>query len=118
MTMLLRPLALEFKESPIGENADFSLIEYDTILNLSVDKKTRQPAINALAIGTETFTKTSGEGTDSDINGLSMVMDTSTGTFASTEETDDDKDLSIIQSLMDTRTFTESSGEGSDQDRN
>jgi hypothetical protein len=111
----MRPLILEFKEKPTGEDLDYSLIEYDHTLNLSVNKLTRLPAIESLNLETETFTKTQGEGSDTDKSGLSLLMDTETRTFTHSEASDSDRDRMALQSLMETSTLTESS-ETTDQD--
>jgi hypothetical protein len=112
----MRPLIFEFKESPTGEAIDYSLIEYDKSLNLSVNKMTGLPAIDTINLETETFTKTQGEGSDSDRNGLSKLMDTETRTFTHSETSDSDKDRMALQNLMDTTTLTEST-ETTDQDK-
>ena len=112
----MKPLAFQFKETPTRENFDYSLIEYDEQLNLSVNKKTRQPAIDTMTMDTETFTKASGESSDADNNGISMLMDTETRTYTQAEESDSDRDRRSIQALMDTTTITESR-EDIDQDR-
>lgn len=112
----MRPLIFEFKENPTGEAQDYSLIEYDDILNLSVNKETRQPAIDTINLETETFTKNQGESADSDRSGLSMLMDTETRTFTHSEASDSDKDRMALQNLMVTTTLTESS-ETADQDK-
>lgn len=112
----MRPLIFEFKETPIGESHDYSLIEYDHTLNLSVSKMTGLPAIEMANLETETFTKTQGEGADSDKSGLSMLMDTETRTYTHSEASDSDRDRMALQNLMATTTLTESS-ETVDQDK-
>ncbi|MBZ5857323.1 hypothetical protein [Flavihumibacter profundi] len=112
----MRPLIFEFKENPTGEPQDYSLIEYDDTLNLSINKFTGQPAIDTVNLETETFTKTQGESADSDRSGLSMLMDTETRTFTHSESSDSDKDRMALQNLMATTTLTESS-ETADQDK-
>jgi len=112
----MKPLIFEFKETPTGEAQDYSLIEYDDRLNLSVNKLTGQPAIDTVNLETETFTKTQGEGADSDRSGLSILMDTETRTFTHSEASDSDKDRMALQNLMATTTLTESS-ETTDQDK-
>jgi hypothetical protein len=112
----MKPFILEFTETPIGESPDYNLVEYDNSLNLSVHKETRQPAIEIISMETETFTKTQGEGADSDRNGLSLIMDTETRTYTNTESSDSDRDRTSLQMLLDTTTLTESR-ESSDQDR-
>jgi hypothetical protein len=115
----MRPLILEFTEKPSLKNLDFSLIEYSNKLNLSVIKNTEMPAIKYVSMDTETFTKTTGEPTDSDSDykmNLRQLLDTSSETFTSTETSDNDKDLKRLQLLMSTQTVTESI-EGTDSDK-
>jgi hypothetical protein len=110
---------LEFAEMPTGDPVDASLIEYDKELNLSVIKGTKTPALHAVQQATETFTKSSGEGTDSDRDTrkiLSPMMITSTQTHAHQETSDSDKDKQRLSSLVATRTLTESS-EAADSDK-
>jgi hypothetical protein len=88
----MKLFALQFKESPTIENSDYSLIEYDSVQNLSVNRITRQPAIDSLKLDTETFTKTQGEDSDSDNNNrIAMLLDTETRTFTRTEGSDSDR---------------------------
>jgi hypothetical protein len=136
----MRPLVFQFKETPTGTDLDFSLIEYNHELNLSVNKITRLPAIDSIGMDTETFTKANEEDTDTDQNGIRMLadtetftraegetsdadqnvvknlMDTQTNTFTSTEQSDSDRDRMSMQILMDTSTLTEST-ESTDQDK-
>lgn len=88
----MKLFSLQFKESPTTESLDYSLIEYDPIQNLSVNKVTRQPAIDSLKLDTETFTKTQGENSDSDNNNhIAILLDTETRTFTRTEASDSDR---------------------------
>lgn len=87
----MKPLILQYTEKPLGDNFDNSLIEYDNNLNLSVDKITKRPAVSFLNMGTETFTKTYDEVSDSDADRISYMMGTSTQTHYQTEGSDDDK---------------------------
>lgn len=112
----MNPLAFQFKVPSNQENLDYSLIEYDSILNLSINKKTKQPAIDILSMDTETVTRANRENTDSDNNGIRMLMDTCTFTKAALDATDSDHDRLLIQALMDTATLTESR-EDTDQDK-
>lgn len=112
----MRPLVFQFKETPTSKNLDYSLIEYDEQLNLSVNKKTKQPAIDSLTMDTETFTKANRESSDSDRDVISMLMDTETRTYTEREEADSDYDSRSMQALMDTTTITESR-EDIDQDK-
>ena len=107
----MRPLILEFAETPELKNLDYSLIEYSREKNLSVIRNTQIPAISYVNMETETFTKTSGEPVDSDNDlryRLRRLLDTSTDTFTSTEPSDSDQDRSALKMLMDTQTITES----------
>jgi hypothetical protein len=103
----MKPLIFEFKENPTGEAQDYSLIKYDNTLNLSINKLTGQPAIDTLNFETETFTKSQGEGADSDRNGLFLLMDTETRTFAHSEASDSDKDGMTLQHLLGITTTKE-----------
>jgi len=107
----MKPLILEFKETPEFKNLDYSLIEYSKQKQLSVVKNTEIPAISYVSMDTETFTKTSGEPTDSDNDlrfSLKRLLDTRTDTFTETEPSDGDDNYSSLKLLMDTQTITES----------
>jgi len=128
----LNPLLLQFKEITEDEILDYSLIEYDNHLRLSVNKHNGQPAIDSLQtdtmtatrrssessdsdrtaiqamMDTRTFTKANGDETDSDRNSFDLMMGTSTNTFTTKETSDSDRDLSLLQTLLDTTTLTES----------
>lgn len=110
----MKPLTFQFKERPAGENFDYSLIEYDERLNLSVNKVTKQPAINEVRMETETFTR-SGEGADSDVNGIGLLMATETAT-KSGEGVDSDEGR--FAAMMETSTTTFVDAEGADSDKN
>lgn len=110
-TKYMKPLILEFTETPKLKNIDYSLVEYSKSKNLSVLINTNIPAISYVNMDTETFTKTSGEPTDSDYDfksNLRRLLDTSTHTLVSTEPSDSDKNYSSLKLLMDTQTLTES----------
>ncbi|MGY6521514.1 MAG: hypothetical protein ACXIUD_07290 [Mongoliitalea sp.] len=62
----MKPLILHFAEKPSLKELDFSLVEYSQNQNLTVIKETTIPAIKYISMETETFTKTSGEPSDSD----------------------------------------------------
>lgn len=111
----MRPLVFQFKETPTGADLDFSLIEYDDQLNLSVNKITRHPAIDSISMDTETFTKADGEDADTDKNGISML--TVTETFTRAEGETSDTDQNGMMNLVDTETSTSNSTEQSDRDR-
>lgn len=113
----MKPLIFEFIERPSAEKHDYSLIKYDNHLNLSIDIATGQPAISVLNMSTETFTKSQGEGSDSDRNPLSNLMTTSTGTYDNTEVSDSDKDRNALERMMATTTLTETI-ETADRDKN
>jgi hypothetical protein len=96
----MRPLILEFAETPEIKNLDYSLIEYSNKQNLSVIKNTEIPAITYVNMDTETFTKTFNEPSDSDNDvryKLMGLLDTST-----------ENNYSSLKMLMDTQTITES----------
>jgi hypothetical protein len=112
----MKPFIFQFKEYPIEEPLDYSMIEYSTSLNLSIDKRTGRPAIGEFNMQTETFTKTNGEQTDSDNNYNMTSLETETMTFLNNESSDSDKNTLSIQALLDTTTATRSI-ESSDQDR-
>lgn len=113
----MKPFSFQFKELPKkGESLDFSQIEYDATLNLSVNKETRRPAIDEIQMGTETFTRETGEATDSDYTGsVGMLMATETAT-KSGEGVDSDRD-GRIGLTMETATTTMVSTEGTDSDK-
>lgn len=117
----MRPLILKFAENPKFVDLDYSLIEYSNKKNLSVIKGTDIAAISALNMNTETFTKSSGEPSDSDNNlrlNLKRLLDTSTETFTSTEPSDSDKNHASLKLLMDTNTGTRNfNPESPDSDR-
>ena len=95
------------------------MIEYSKRQNLSVIKDTDMPAIKYVSMETETFTKTTGEPSDSDRDlrfKLQRVLDTSTETLTSTEPSDGDNDRKMLKLLMDTHTLTETV-EGTDSDK-
>jgi len=112
---------LEFAEAATGEPVDSSLIEYDKELNLSVIKGTKTPALQIAQQATETFTKTSGEGSDSDRDSrqdISILMGTSTQTRVSQEASDSDRDQrQDLRILMGTSTQTYVKQEVSDSDK-
>ena len=138
----MKPFVLEFKETPIKESLDYSLIEYSKVLNLSIIKNTGKPAVDFLNMDTSTATRGSFESSDSDKPSLNKLldtttftkaggetsgdkddgrinyfqMDTSTQTFTATEASDSDRDRRMIELLLDTSTLTESR-ETTDQDK-
>jgi hypothetical protein len=106
----LRPLILEFAETPEVRNFDFSLIEYSTKQNLSVMKGTETAAISYASMDTETFSKGNQDPTDSDNNlrrQLKFLLDTSTETRQFREPSDSDVNFHPLKLLMDTQTLTE-----------
>lgn len=117
----MEPLILSFKESPNDQRPDFSIVEYSKDLNLSVLKATGKPAIEYLNLGTETFTKSKGEGSDTDRGSDNTIFDsivnTTTGTRTKEESTDSDYSyIDSLRMLLDTTTITEAI-EGTDIDR-
>lgn len=65
----MEPLILKFKEMSSTESLDIQNVEYSDKLNLSVLKKNGKPAVTYMNLGTETFTKATGEGSDTDKSG-------------------------------------------------
>lgn len=115
----MRPLILEFAETPQFKNLDFTLIEYSYQKNLSVMKGTDKTAIAYLNMDTSTETRTADEPVDSDNDykfNLKHILDTGTHTLASTEQSDSDSNHLSFKRLMDTQTITESI-EPTDSDR-
>jgi hypothetical protein len=115
----MKPLILEFAENNGEPDLDYSLIEYSKTQNLSVLAGTNVPAISQVALGTQTHTRISGEGTDSDFDRnhpLNSLLETSTKSLSNNEINDSDFDLGMIATLMDTNTLTKTS-ESSDSDR-
>lgn len=115
----MKPLILEYTETPNFIESNSSPIEYCNNKNLSVIKGTKKTAISYVNMETETFTKTNGEPTDSDSdlrNNLKILMGTETRTFTQTEASDSDRDRMHFKQLLDTRTLNESVGE-TDSDR-
>lgn len=116
----MKPLILEFAESPELKKIDYSLIEYSKKKNLSVIKNTEIPAISYVSMDTETFTKTYGEPSDSDNQhkyNLRSLLDTSTETFTgASDPSDSDNNRKSLQMLLDTQTVTESI-ESTDSDK-
>lgn len=115
----MKPLILKFAENNGEANLDFSIIEYSKTQNLSVLTGTNIPAISQVALGTQTHTRVSGEGTDNDFDGhheLNSLLETSTKSLSNSETTDSDFDLGMLITLMDTKTLTKTT-ESSDSDR-
>lgn len=113
----MNPFIFQFKESPKSVLLDDTLVEYDASRNLSIYKKTGQPAIESMAMGTDTFTKSQGEATDADPTGLKFALDTETMTFVNNESSDSDKEKQSLLMLLHTSTMTRSVKESSDHDR-
>jgi hypothetical protein len=112
----MKPFIFQFKEQPTAENADYSLLQYDDTLNLSIDKATGKPAISALDLSTETFTKTQGEDSDSEQSHITKLMGTESITLVSTEASDSDHDRLSMKMFMGTQTETRTHVEGTDSD--
>lgn len=107
----MRPLILEFAETPELANIDYSIIEYSRTKNLSVLKGTENSAISHLSLDTSTRTKDGAETSDSDLDykfNLKRLLDTNTGSLNSTEPMDSDNDYASLKLLLDTQTITES----------
>ncbi|KQC00388.1 hypothetical protein [Pedobacter sp. Hv1] len=112
----MKPFIFQFKEQPTVESADYSQLQYDKILNLSIDKQTGMPAICALDLSTETFTKTQGEDSDTEQTYVSRLMGTESITLVDLEASDADPDRFSMSMLMGTETETRQYVEGADSD--
>lgn len=116
----MKPLILEFAETPTMQNLDFSLIEYSRKQNLSVLKGTETAAIAFVNMETETVTLVSQEPTDSDNNFKNQakyLLDTTTETKVLQEASDSDFNRRHqARNLLDTTTGTRVSQESSDND--
>lgn len=107
-------LILNYFEEVDNIAIETSDLKYCSIQNLTVDSQ-NQVAILKVNMGTQTFTKTYDEASDSDNDKSSILMATKTKTFTSTESSDSDRD-NRIKLLMSTKTLTESQ-EVTDADR-
>lgn len=76
----MNPFILKFKTEPTNVSFSNQDIEYSTELNLNVLKSTYKPAICLDRMGTDTFTKTQGEGSDAD-NSFEYYSQLDTNTF-------------------------------------
>ncbi len=115
----MKPLILEYTETPNFIEPNSNPIEYCNRKNLSVIRGTSKTAISYVNMETETFTKTNGEPTDSDSDlrrNIKILMATETRTFTKTEASDTDRDRVHFKQLLDTRTLNESVGT-TDSDR-
>ena len=111
----MNPLSLQFRETPTAEgNIDFSQIVYDEKLNLSVNKTTGRPAVDEMELGTETYTRVTGEATDSDLNSVGIMMTTETHTKSGEGV---DSDPYRLRAAMETATTTFVSNEVTDSDK-
>ena len=108
---------LRFAEEPKDTTFDDSIVEYSEELNLNVLKNTLMPAIRHSLLGTETFTKTQGEGSDPDRHDeVEFLTDTFTETRIVTEDSDSDANNFYLQKIIDTATLTEVKVESTDVD--
>jgi hypothetical protein len=115
----MKHMILEFAELPANQEIDFSEIEYNSNLNLNVFKGTSIPAVNFADQATETFTKTAGEGADSDRDlnhNFKNLAVTSTQTHAHNETSDNDRGFQNLVFLSATQTLTETT-EPTDSDK-
>lgn len=110
----MKPLIFEFLEEPTTQVIE-NPFEYSAAQNLSVDKKTKQAAIEYASLDTNTFTKAGDEPSDSDYNLTRAYMDTLTGTLNYDETSDNDNDIRSLKAILDTQTLTESK-ESTDSD--
>ena len=113
----MKPLLFQFKETPTAnESVDFSQIVYDEELNLSVNKITGRPAVDEMQLGTETYTRVTGEATDSDLTAGNIGVLMATETFTKSGE-GVDSDPHGFRAMMETATTTMVSTEGTDSDK-
>lgn len=122
----MKPLILEYAETPTGKPLDFSMVEYSAKQNLTVLKDTDVPAVKFMPLDTNTFTKTQGESSDSDaqtmslLNELNSLLDTSTKTRTVSEASDSDngmvQGIDNLKAMLDTTTKTFTNAEVSDSD--
>jgi hypothetical protein len=110
----MRPLIFDFLEETTNQILE-NPFEYSSELNLSIDKETRQPAIDYHSLDTQTFTKAGEEPTDSDHNLTRSYLDTQTDTLNRLESSDSDQDIRSA-SLLDTMTGTRTNDECDDSD--
>ncbi len=114
----MKPLIIKFCESPSeGVVTDNSLLLYDSDLQLSVIKGSKLPAFDAINMSTETFTKTTGESTDSDPSTISSAsLGALTYSANNSKMTENDSDKPKLKNLLATKTLTETK-EASDNDK-
>lgn len=112
----MKPFIFQFKEQPNQDSSDFSMLCYDKNLNLSIDKNTGEPAIQALQMATETMTKSNGEIADSDQSYLTRLMGTESVTLVNNEASDADHDRIALSMLLGTETETRTHIEQTDSD--
>jgi len=96
----MNPFIFQFKEPATEEDVDFSEIEYDQNLNLSVDRRTSRPAVESIKMATETSTKVHGESSDTDSPMTGMLMATETITLVNTEGSDSDHHRTHLLNLL------------------
>lgn len=114
----MKPLVLEFAETPDGEDQDWSLIQYSEELNLSVIAGTKIPAVRCLDASTVTGTRSIKESSDSDkdIRNIGPLLATSTYSANPKETTDTDQTPRGLQNLLATQTVTKNV-EATDSDK-
>jgi hypothetical protein len=115
----MKNLLLQFTETADQECLVTNLITYDDSLHLNVVNGTKIPAVNYLSESTETFTKSDGEGSDSDrdmLKGIHSLTDTSTETRRFGESSDSDRDIYTTFKMINTQTLTETQ-ETTDSDK-
>ena len=110
---------LQFLEQPSEGAIETGLVEYSEKLHLNVIKGTEVPVITLTGEATETFTKASSEGSDSDhdrYNQIQNLSDTETNTFHATEGSDSDRGVKGLLEMVATETLTETR-ESTDNDK-
>lgn len=110
----MKPLILEFLESPVSELDNFFTNSYDEKSNLNIfNKLYNENVSSSLVMETNTFTKSAGEDNDSDDDLLLKNLSTMTKTQEYPEDTDEDDDF---KAQLETYTITNTLDESTDSD--
>ncbi len=111
----MKYLLFEYGET-ITEEFEFPETRYCDIKNLNVFVSNNLPAIDTIEnTVTQTFTKVSGESSDSDSD-MGMAVVTRTDSIGNSEETDSDHDVFSLSNFLITATTTRVEMESTDTD--
>lgn len=111
----MKYLLFEYGET-ITKEFEFPETRYCDIKNLNVFVSNNQPAIATIEnTVTQTFSKVSGESSDSDSD-INMSVVTRTDSIGNSEETDDDNDVFSLSNFLITATTTRVEMESTDSD--